>query len=127
MNIYASEFDEIGESFESVSGAEGQSEFEEQTYLDQAISATVIVVIIVAILAVWRLSRQFGGKLKTALILFVSGVLINLVAALWGSFVSHRIAVGDTSFDTHNLFMAIATLFFLASIFRFTRLIPREA
>lgn len=106
-------------------GKENHSEFEEQTALDQIMSGGVVLVILIALVVVWRINKELGGKLKSALSLFVAGVVINLVASFWGSFISHRLPVGNTSFDTHNLFMVLATLFFVLSIRKFALLIPR--
>lgn len=115
------------ELYEEV-GEEGEyNEFEEQTAIDQSISGVVVVIIFIALAVAFKLNRDFGGKLKAAISLFIGGVIVNLISAFWGSFVSHRVPLADSSFDTHNLLMAIAMVFFLVSILKFARLIPREA
>jgi hypothetical protein len=120
--VYAQEF----ETHEEVGEEAHSEEFEEQTVADQVISGGVIIVVIIALVVAARLYRQFGGKLQAAIMLFSIGILVNLATALWGLLLPHRISIGDISFDNHNIFMIVATLFFMASIQKFTRLIPRE-
>lgn len=79
-----------------------------------------------AVILVIRLNRKLGGRIRSALWFFLSGVFINVFAMLWTAFFGHMYTVDAITFDVHDAFMAIGMIFFTLSAYRFSLLIPRQ-
>jgi hypothetical protein len=95
--------------------------------IDGVVVVFAVVVGIIAILLVSNMNRQFGGRIRGALWLFLCGVAVNMLAMLYTLFLGHVFMFPDgVSFDVHNAFMAVGMLFFIISTYRFSLLIPRS-
>ncbi len=92
------------------------------TTADAVVVVLAIIIGIAAIAVVVGLNRKLGGKIHGALWFFVLGVLSNIVALVWTTFLGHTYTIGGTTFDVHNFFMAVGMCFFAISTYRFLAL-----
>ena len=69
------------------------------------------------------INRRMGGKINSALRLFIAGALVNTIAIVWSSFVGHIATIGGVQFDIHHVLMTVGMVFFSFSAHRFSSLI----
>ncbi|MDO8575973.1 MAG: hypothetical protein Q7R90_01520 [bacterium] len=98
----------------------------EQGLADLIVDVATIVIGLASVYIVTRLNRNLGGKIKSALQFFVWGVVINIIAVVYTTFLSHAVTIGGIELDAHNLLMAFAMIFFILSTYRFSLLVARS-
>ena len=98
----------------------------EQGLADLIVDVVTIVIGLASVYIIIKLNRNLGGKIKSALQLFVWGVAINIIAVVYTTFLSHSVTIGGVALDAHNLLMAFAMIFFILSTYRFSLLISRS-
>ena len=89
-----------------------------QTVLD----SFAILIGIVAIFYLIRLNRKLGGKMSTAISFFNLGMVCNVLAISWATFLGHLYILAGVTFDVHHLFMTIGMIFFILSTHKFSQL-----
>lgn len=87
------------------------------------ISSITVVIGIVAILLIFRINRQLGGRISQALRFFTAGVLCNVSAVIWTLVYGHNLVIGSIDVNIHQNLMSIGMIFFIISITRFAKLV----
>lgn len=102
------------------------SPFMTLTPIDIGVDIVSVFIGLVAVILVVRLNQKLGGKIKSALWFFLSGVFANVFSILVAAFVGHTYVLAGATFDIHDAFMALGMAFFTLSAYRFSLLVPRE-
>ncbi|OGZ63692.1 MAG: hypothetical protein A3A98_00125 [Candidatus Staskawiczbacteria bacterium RIFCSPLOWO2_01_FULL_40_39] len=94
--------------------------------VDLIVSSIAIFIGLVSIYLIIKLTKNLGGKIKSALQFFILGVSANILAMIWNILFGHTFTISIITVDAHNILMAIGMIFFIISTYRFSLLIPRN-
>ena len=97
---------------------------EEQTQTNAILAVVDIVGIVVGLVSVGMIVnvlKEVGGVMGKALVLFVIGMVFQVLALIW-TLVFSRLDISEPFFDIHHLLMTTGLIFFVVSSIKLVKL-----
>ena len=90
--------------------------------LQFGIDITALLIGGLAVMTIFRIMRQPGGRVNQALRFFTVGIVFNMLAIVWSLSSGHPFQIFGFYLDMHQNLMSVGLVFFIISALRFAKI-----